>query len=158
MPHPIYRVFISSTFRDLAPERKAVQTAVDNLNEAATRVGVALIPIDLRRGAAPEPPLDVCLREAGTCDLMVTLVGRLYGSETPAGVSFTEAEFDTAVSGRIELFAYYKDADATYLPEHVETDAARLGQLAAFRRKIDAQLKRETFLSADEVRGHVIRA
>jgi hypothetical protein len=88
---------------------------------------------------------------------MVTLVGRLYGSETPAGVSFTEAEFDTAVSGRIELFAYYKDADATYLPEHVETDAARLGQLAAFRRKIDAQLKRETFLSADELRGHVIR-
>jgi putative transposase len=34
MPHPIYRIFISSTFLDLAPERKAVEQAVEDLNSA----------------------------------------------------------------------------------------------------------------------------
>lgn len=157
MPHPIYRVFISSTFLDLAPERKAVQTAIENLNEAAARVGIALVPIDLKRGAEPEPPLDVCLRDVRSSDIVVTLVGRLYGSETAAGISFTEAEFDTASSSRIDLFAYYKDEKSSFLPEHTDMDAEKQRKLGAFRKKIDGRLKRETFLTSDELRGHVIR-
>lgn len=157
MPHPIYRVFISSTFVDLAPERKAAQMAVENLNDAAARVGIALVPIDLKRGAEPEPPLEVCLREAKSSDIMITLVGKLYGSETGGGISFTEAEFDAATSERIERFAYYKDTKASFLPEHIDSEPTKQRKLEAFRKKIDGQLKRETFLTADELRGHIIR-
>jgi hypothetical protein len=157
MPHPIYRVFISSTFIDLAPERRAAQMAVDNLNEASARVGIALIPVDLQRGAQPEAPLEICIREAKGSDIMITLVGKLYGSETGAGISFTEAEFDAAMAERIDRFAYYKDPNASFLPEHVDTDPAKQRKLEAFREKIDGQLKRETFLTADELRGHIIR-
>ena len=58
MPHPIYRIFISSTFNDLAPERKAVEQAVADLNSAVACAGVSLFAIDLRRGSASEPPLN----------------------------------------------------------------------------------------------------
>jgi hypothetical protein len=82
MPHPIYRIFISSTFTDLAPERKAVEQAVADLNSAVACAGVSLFAIDLRRGSAPEPPFTVCLQEVRLSDVIVTLIGKCYGSET----------------------------------------------------------------------------
>jgi hypothetical protein len=42
MLHPIYRIFISSTFLDLAPERKAVEQAVEDWNCAVARAGIVL--------------------------------------------------------------------------------------------------------------------
>lgn len=94
MSHPIYRIFISSTFLDLAPERKAVEQAVEDLNSAMARAGIVLHAINLRRGAAPELPLEICLHEMRLSDAILTLLGKCYGSETDAGLSYTEMEFD----------------------------------------------------------------
>ena len=157
MPHPIYRIFISSTFIDLAPERKAVEQAVADLNSAVARAGIALYAIDLRRGSAPEPPLEVCLQEVRLSDVIVTLVGKCYGSETKAGISYTETEFDEATNQKLQRLAFYKDESAIFLSEHVETDSEKIRKLAAFRQKIDSQLKRDTFLNFDELRADVIR-
>ena len=157
MPHPIYRIFISSTFIDLAPERKAVEQAVADLNSAVARAGIALHAIDLRRGAAPESPLDVCLQEVRVSDVLVTLVGKCYGSETSAGISFTETEFDEAALQNLCRLAFYKDDSAIFLREHVEEDAEKMRKLAEFRQKIDSQLKRDIFLNSDELRAIVIR-
>jgi tetratricopeptide (TPR) repeat protein len=157
MPHPIYRIFISSTLLDLAPERKSVEQAVTDLNSAVARAGIALHAIDLRRGSAPEPPLEVCLQEVRLSDVVITLVGKCYGSETDAGLSYSETEFDEATTQKLNRLAFYKDESAVFLPEHVDTDPEKVHKLAAFREKIDGQLKRETFLNSDELRADVIR-
>ena len=157
MPHPIYRIFISSTFNDLAPERKAVEQAVADLNSAVARAGVSLYAIDLRRGSSPEPPLEVCLQEVRLSDVIVTLVGKCCGSETKTGVSYTEAEFDEATNQKLHRLAFYKDESAIFLPEHVDTDSQKMRKLAAFRQKIDSQLKRDTFLNSDELRANLVR-
>lgn len=156
MPHPIYRIFVSSTFLDLAPERKAVEQAVEDLNSAVARAGIVLHAVNLRRGAAPERPLDTCLHEMRLSDTIVTLLGKCYGSETGAGLSYTETEFDEATSQKLHRLAYYKDESAIFLPEHVDTDPEKVRKLAAFQKKIDSQLKRDTFLTSDELRATVI--
>jgi hypothetical protein len=157
MPHPIYRIFISSTFNDLAPERKAVEQAVADLSSAVACAGISLFAIGLRRGSAPEPPLAVCLQEVRLSDVIVTLVGKYYGSETEAGISYTEAEFDETTNQKLNRLAFYKDESAIFLPEHIETDSEKMRKLAAFRQKIDSQLKRDTFLNSDDLRANLGR-
>jgi Domain of unknown function (DUF4062) len=62
-----YQVFLSSTFVDLAAERKAVRDALNELNSPLSALGVCLIPIDLQSGAETEPPIDVCLQRLVLC-------------------------------------------------------------------------------------------
>jgi hypothetical protein len=157
MPHPVYKVFISSTFLDLAPERRLVLQAIQDLNTALTTLGIALLPIDLQRGAETKPPLEVCLAETSRSDIIITIIGRRYGSVSSTGLSVTEMEFDEATRRGVQRLAYYKDDAAILLPEHMEADSEMVNRLISFRKKIDAQLKRDTFANADELRGHVIR-
>jgi len=128
-----------------------------DLNSAVARAGIVLNPIDLRRGAAPELPLEVCLQEVRMSDVIITVVGKCYGSETDAGVSFTEAEFDEACTHKLYPLAYFKDEASILLPEHIDTHPGKIRKLAAFRQKIDSKLKRDAFLNSDEIRAAVIR-
>jgi len=157
MPYPVYRIFVSSTFLDLAPERKQVAQAIDDLNASCGILRVALVPIDLQRGADTRPPLEVCLNEVRHSDVLVTIVGKCYGSVAPQGLSYTELEFDEAAHSKLERLAYYKNDSAFFLPEHVETDPERVEKLQSLRKKIDSRMKRDSFANADELRGHIIR-
>src|SRR2546428_5321618 len=115
MPYPVYRIFISSTFLDLAPERKQVAQAIDDLNASCGILRVALVPIDLQRGADTRPPLEVCLKEVRQSDLLVTIVGKCYGTFAPQGLSYTELEFDEATKSKLERLAYYKNDSGFFL-------------------------------------------
>lgn len=157
MAHPVYRVFISSTFLDLAPERRLVLQAIQDLNASLATLGIALIPIDLQRGAAPGPPLNVCLAEVGRSDIILTIVARCYGSTSTTGLSMTEMEFDEATKRGLHRFVYYKNDAVIVLPEHIDTEPDMIQKLLQFRKKIDSQLKRDIFMNPDELRGHVIR-
>lgn len=157
MPYPVYRIFISSTFLDLAPERKAVAQAIEDLNGSCGVLGIAIIQIDLQRGADTRPPLNVCLAEVARCDGVITLVGKCYGSAGSTGLSYTEMEFDEAAKLGLEQLAYYKSDSALFLPEQVDTDTEKIAKLTLFRGKIDSRLKRDQFANADELRGHALR-
>lgn len=157
MPHPIYRIFVSSTFLDLVHERKSVVAAINDLNVALARSGIVLHAIDLREGAAPEPPINVCLEEVRMSDAIVTIVGKVYGSETPAGISFTETEFIEATTSKLHRFAFFKDNSAIYLHDQADTDAEKVRKLQLFRKRIDGALKRDTFTNSDELKSKVMR-
>lgn len=157
MPYPVYRAFISSTFTDLASERLQALQSVQDLNSSFGILGFAILPIDLQRGADFRPPIDVCLHEVRNSDVMITIVGRSYGSIDSSGRSFTEMEFDAATEAGIQKLAYYKNNRAFFLPEHIENDPDKIGKLRAFQKKIDCGLKRDTFANGDELRGHIMR-
>jgi tetratricopeptide (TPR) repeat protein len=157
VPYPLYKVFISSTFLDLAPERRQVAQSVHDLNASLAALGIALLPIDLERGADTRPPLDVCLSEVRQSDILVAIIGKCYGSISSSGSSITEMEFDEAAKCSLQRLAYYKHDSATILRDHADTDPEKIRKLQSFRSKIDSQLKRDTFSNADELRGHLIR-
>src|SRR5271157_367814 len=157
MPFPIFRVMVSSTFLDLTHERKAVVEALRELAMPLGYLDVDFTVVDLLGGASASPPLEVCLAEARRSDILVTIVGLRYGWVTPTGLSITEREYDEASRNGKSVLAYMKKPESIVLPEHRDTELALIDSLAAFKRKIDSERKRDVFSTAEELRGHVIR-
>ena len=104
-----YQFFISSTYEDLKVERdKAIYTI---LEMEQFPVGMELF------SAADEDQWDVISQTIDTSDYYVLIIGRRYGSIIPegnsdAGISYTEKEFNYAVSKGIPVLAFIMD-DAT---------------------------------------------
>src|SRR6516164_6331542 len=93
-----YQVFVSSTFEDLQEERREVMQALLGLDCIPT--GMELFP------AADEDSLSLIERFISQCDYYVVIVGGRYGSVTPAGLSYTEMEYDFAIKAGIPVLAF----------------------------------------------------
>jgi hypothetical protein len=88
-PLPPIRVFISSTMKDLGPEREAVESALAGLDLAAVRAETV--------GSQSASPLEVSRMMAQQCDIYLGIYGGCYGTVVPGdGRSITEIEYHTA--------------------------------------------------------------
>jgi tetratricopeptide (TPR) repeat protein len=86
----VIRVFLSSTARDLAAYRKAVDDVIRDLRD------FYCFPME-NFGAQDAPPSDFCRDEVERCDVFVAIIGQCYGSRPgPDRPSFTHAEYDAA--------------------------------------------------------------
>jgi hypothetical protein len=86
----IYKVFVSSTYEDLREERAAVQKGL--LLLGCLPVGMELFP------AADEETWSFIKSQIDDSDYYVVVVAGRYGSEATDGISFTEKEYDYAIS------------------------------------------------------------
>jgi len=120
-----YQVFISSTFADLKEERGKVQQAVMELD--CIPAGMELFP------AIDEDQFEFIKKVIDDCDYYLLIIGGRYGSLSNEGVSYTELEYQYAVSKGIRVIAFlHKDPDSLPVSKS-ETDAAAREKLAAFR-------------------------
>jgi len=88
----MYKVFLSSTSKDLAEYREAVHRAIDGLGL------FQLIKME-DFGARDASAKDLCARLVRECDLFVGLMGHYYGSCPPGeAISFTELEYREAMA------------------------------------------------------------
>src|SRR5271157_912922 len=92
-----YQVFISSTYADLKEERRAVIQTVIESN--CIPAGMELFP------AADEQQLDFIKRVINDCDYYLLIIGGRYGSVDETGISYTEQEYDYAVSRGLWVIA-----------------------------------------------------
>ena len=120
------RVFISSTYRDLLPERQALTWVVQELR--ATFVGMEIF------SAAQESPTDAAIREISECDVVVFVIAHRYGSLARASKkSILEREYETACSQKKHIFIYVKDEGASVHVADIEFENRRkLLKLTAF--------------------------
>jgi hypothetical protein len=89
MPRAPIRVFISSTMKDLQPEREAVERALQSLDLQAVRAETI--------GSQSASPYEVSLMMAQNCDIYLGIYGGRYGTVVPGdGRSITEIEYHTA--------------------------------------------------------------
>ena len=87
-PDQRLRVFVSSTLRELAPERRAVRAAIEQLN---------LAPVMFELGARPHPPRDLYRAYLDQSDIFVGLYSESYGWVSPGDeVSGLEDEYRLA--------------------------------------------------------------
>ena len=87
-PDQRLRVFVSSTLRELAAERKAARVAVERLH---------LAPVMFELGARPHPPRDLYRAYLDQSDVFVGLYGDRYGWVAPGEtVSGLEDEYNLA--------------------------------------------------------------
>ncbi|MGY2872977.1 putative ATPase [Marmoricola sp. URHA0025 HA25] len=100
-PDQRLRVFVSSTLKELAPERKIVRQAVERL--AAT-------PVMFELGARPHPPRELYRAYLEQSDIFVGLYWDRYGWVAPGEVvSGLEDEYNLAPAGMPRLI-YIKDS------------------------------------------------
>ena len=87
-PDQRLRVFVSSTLKELAPERRAVRAAIERL---------ALAPVMFELGARPHPPRELYRAYLGQSDIFVGIYGEQYGWIAPGeDVSGLEDEWNLA--------------------------------------------------------------
>jgi Domain of unknown function (DUF4062) len=113
-----YQVFISSTRADLEIERR---TVADDLLRRR------YIPIGMEQfGASPEAAWPLIQRFIDECDYYVVVVAGTYGSVREDGVSYTESEYDYAVSRGIPILAFLHHEPSKLPPHKVESNLDRL--------------------------------
>jgi Domain of unknown function (DUF4062) len=123
------RIFVSSTFKDLRPERESAQEALRRSE---------LVPWGMELFVSePSKPLDVCLEQVQLSDAVILIIGFLAGSLIPESpeLTYTRAEFELAQRLGRPVFAFFKTeggvpvnkvaSSATSLGKHERTSTAK---------------------------------
>ena len=99
-----YQIFVSSTFVDLEEERGKVMQTI--LNFDCFPAGMELFP------AMDEEQFEYIKRIIDDSDYYLLIIGGRYGDEDEKGVSWTEKEYDYAVSKHIPVIAFILEEKA----------------------------------------------
>lgn len=125
----IYQIFVSSTYEDLKSERQEVMAAV--VSSGNVPIGMEYFP------AGDAAPFDYIRKQIDSADYYILVVAGKYGSiNEETGISYTEMEFDYAVSKGVPIAVLqYRNIDM--LPGvKLEVDSPEKKKLLdAFRNK-----------------------
>lgn len=127
-----YQVFVSSTYVDLVTERQEVMQAL--LEMDCLPAGMEMFP------AADEDQWTLIKEVIDECDYYIVIVGGRYGSVSAEGISYTEMEYDYAVSTGIPVLGFVHAN-----PDDIPAGKSELGaeareNLDAFRVKVMSRM------------------
>jgi hypothetical protein len=142
-----YQVFISSTYTDLKDERRAVYQTLMEMD--CIPAGMELFP------ATDEEQWLFIQKIIDDSDYYVLILGGRYGSVTADGVSYTEKEFDYAISKGVKVVALIHGEPGKLPVEKSEMDPAVREKLEAFRNKAATGRLVKFWTGADQIPGLV---
>lgn len=144
-----HQVFVSSTYKDLIEERKAVIHALLELD--CIPAGMELFP------ATDEDAWTLIKEVIDGCDYYVLIVAGKYGSVNKEGVSYTEMEFDYAVSINKPIICFLHENIDLLTGTNIEKAEVQQERLRSFRAK--AETKHCKFwTSSEDLGGKVSRS
>jgi hypothetical protein len=127
-----YQIFVSSTYQDLIEEREQVIKAVLEMGH---------IPVGMEMfSAADEEQWKIIARQIDEIDYYVIIVAHRYGSTTTEGISYTEKEFNYAVSKGIPVLGFVIDDSAPWPKSRFESDSKGQKKLGDFKKKVKTRL------------------
>lgn len=139
-----YQVFISSTYEDLQEERRAVSDTLLSLD---------CIPIGMEEfPATDEEQFGFIKKIIDESDYYLLIIGGRYGSVCEDGISFTEKEFDYAVSAKKTVLSFiYADRDS--LPcNKTDRDDSKKEKLNSFIEKVSTNRLKKDWHNKDELK------
>src|SRR6266478_1740518 len=142
-----YQVFVSSTYADLKDERRAVIHALMDMD--CIPAGMELFP------AADEEQFSFIKRIIDDCDYYLLIIGGRYGSTTAEGVSYTEKEYDYAVSKGLKVIALIHENPEGIPFGKSEKDPVLHQRLQRFRGKASTNRLVKFWKSAGDLPGLV---
>lgn len=148
-PRPKYQVFISSTYGDLREEREAVTWAV---------LSARHIPAGMENFTATDDRgWKTILSVIDRSDYYVLILAGRYGSLDTDGKSWTEKEYEHAVSRNIPVLVFMRSKHSI-TADKMEDDPAQREKLDNFKRRVrDRHLCKE-WTTAEELVGQVMNA
>lgn len=142
-----YQVFVSSTFTDLEEERKHVIQTLMEMD--CIPAGMELFP------AIDEGQWEFIKKVIDDCDYYLLIIGGRYGSVAEDGLSYTEKEFDYAVSKGLRVVVLvHEDPESLPLAKS-EKDSALREKLNLFIEKASTNRLRKTWATARDLPGLV---
>lgn len=129
-PDQRLRVFVSSTLRELAPERREARAAIERLR---------LAPVMFELGARPHPPRELYRAYLDQSDIFVGLYWQRYGWVAP-GEEISGLEDEYNLAGPLPKLIYIKEAGDSPEPRLAGLlDRVRSDDRASFKYFRDAQ-------------------
>ena len=126
-----YQIFVSSTYEDLKRERDLVIKAILEMGH---------IPVGMEMfSAGDEEQWKLIQKQIDDCDYYVVIIAHRYGS-MDGTISYTEKEYDYAVSRSIPALGFIIDDNAKWPKKNVDTDTERMTGLAAFKGKVKRKI------------------
>jgi len=144
-----YQVFISSTYRDLGPERQEIVQALLELD--CIPAGMELFP------ASDDDKWALISKVIADCDYYLVIVAGRYGSLDSEGMSYTEREYDLAVSLGKPVMGFVHAAPDEIPRGKSETDPVAADKLRSFREKVQRKMCK-TWRTPEELGGVVSRS
>lgn len=123
-----YQVFVSSTYNDLKNERQKIMMALMKMN--CIPAGMEHFP------ASDEEQFNFIKKIIDDSDYYLLIIGGRYGSVDDDGISYTEKEFDYAVSKNIKVVALINDNPGKLSVENSESDNEAKKKLERFKDKV----------------------
>ncbi len=125
--NPKYQIFVSSTYDDLKDARQQVIKATLEMGH---------IPVGMEMfSAGDDEQWKVITRQIDESDYYVVVVAHRYGSVIE-GVSYTEKEYDYAVSKGIPVMGFIISDKASWPPMAMDTDTEKIESLKKFKEKV----------------------
>lgn len=136
-----YQVFVSSTYKDLSEERQEVMQALLELD--CIPVGMELFP------AADDDQWTLIQRLIDDCDYYILIVGGRYGSLNKEGVSYTQMEYEYALSSEIPIIGFLHKNPENIAVGKSEKDAELKRKLDEFKKLVQQKMCRYWETPAD---------
>lgn len=123
-----YQVFISSTYTDLKKERKKAQEIM---------LAADCIPAGMEAFVASNAEqFDVIKKVIALCDYYVLIIGGRYGSiNKETGLSYTEMEYEYAVSIGMPILVFAIDDSVHLSQKKKETEEDKIKKLRSFKKR-----------------------
>lgn len=142
-----YQVFISSTYEDLQEERLAVMHCL--LDNGCIPVGMEQFP------ASGMSQMEYIKKMLDECDCYLLILAGRYGSLDEDDTSFTEKEYDYAVSLGIPILSFvYRDIGKLPSEKCEETQTAR-NKLEKFKKKVCSGRLVKFYLTIGDLKSEV---
>lgn len=122
-----YQVFVSSTYADLQEERSSVIQTLMEMD--CIPAGMELFP------ALDEEQFEFIKKVIDDSDYYLLVIGGRYGSIAEEGVSYTEMEYDYAISKGIKVIALLHKNPENIVASKVEMNPEAREKLENFRQK-----------------------
>ena len=137
------RIFLSSTWQDLQPEREAVEKALHRMQDT-NFAGMEYF------GSRPETPEEVSLAEVDLSNIYVGIFAHRYGS------GITEAEYRRARDHNLPCLIYIKDDVVPVPTAYVEHDPPKIAKLDSLKHELKAHHIVSAFTSPDHLASQVV--
>lgn len=145
----ISRVFISSTFADLAPYRQA---AID----AIRQMGLEPILWETTTPTLVNAPIETIEDLLKSADLFILIIGYRYGSAMgDTGKSGIELEYEVAKTMGKPVLAFLLSENAPLPPSAIDIDRSRI---ESFRQRILSQHLVSKFSSPSELASKIVQS
>lgn len=129
-----YQIFISSTFTDLIAERDGIIKSILELYH---------IPIGMEMfSAEDEDQWKIIQRTIESSDYYILILGLRYGSKAPDGISFTQKEYEFALSQGIPVLSFIMNENVAIQQIHRDND---LTEINRFRDTVKTNTKMAQF-------------